>query len=230
MSFGVTRPTEPTNPSTSIGGGSSVSGGSSSSSSWRDPSFIWEGQAPYLEGLYSRGAEQWRDNTSRARGRDMYNQARGALGNLLNPGVNPQLAAYAGDVQRNFQRNVLPTIQGQAAGFGQLGGGRQGIAEGLAASDANQQVTDMAANLYNQDMNRMSQAMQFAPMLGAFGMNIPWYGLQQYAGILGRPTVMQGAAGSESSSSNFGSSEEWNYGYGGGGGGGGGGFNIGGWD
>jgi len=148
----------------------------------------------------------------------LYDKAIGGFDQLMNPGVNPQLDAYAGEVQRNFDRNIMPGIQSSAAGFGQLGGSRQGVAEGIAAGDANQQMTDMASNLYNADMNRMTQAMTMAPQLGAFGQGIPWYGVNQYAGILGDPTVLQGAAGSEAegSSSSFGASEGSSFDIGGG--------------
>ena len=131
----------------------------------------------------------------------------------MNPGVNPQLAAYSGEVQKNLERNLLPSIQGGAGMAGQMGGSRQGVAEGLAIGDSNRQITDMASNLYNADMNRMGQAMSQAPSLGTFGQQIPWYAMNQYSGILGDPTVLQGAAGSESSSSSSSSGGSSSYGY-----------------
>ncbi|RKZ92546.1 MAG: hypothetical protein DRQ40_08625 [Gammaproteobacteria bacterium] len=150
-----------------------------------------------------------------ARGNNIFNTAQQSFDRLSNPGVNPQLEAYSGEVQRNLERNLLPAIGGQAQGFGQMGGSRQGVAEGLAVSDSNQQITDMASNLYNADMNRMGQAMSQAPGLANFGMGVPWYGMNQYAGLLGDPTVLGGAAGSESSSSSssFGEDSSSSYGY-----------------
>ena len=146
---------------------------------------------------------------------------------MMNPGINPQLQAYQGEVQRNFERNIMPAISSNAQGFGQLGGSRQGVAEGIAAGDANQQVTDMAANLYNQDQNRTMQAMSMAPGLANFGMGLPWYAMNQQAGLLGSPTVLSGAQGSQYSNqssgggSTFGQSQSTGTG-----GGGGGGFGI----
>ena len=198
--------------------GSSSSSSNSQSSSFRDPAFVWGEQAPWLEGLYSQAgqlAQNFQGNMGQAQG--VYDQAMGGFNRLMNPGVNPQLQAYSGEVQRNLERNLLPAIQGQAGQFGQMGGSRQGIAEGLAVGDSNRQITDMAANLYNADMNRMGQAMSQAPSLGTFGQQIPWYAMNQYSGILGDPTVMQGAAGSQSTASSSSSSEQsgeqWGYGY-----------------
>ena len=98
-------------------------------------------------------------------------------------------------------------------------------------SDANQQITDMAANLYGQDMDRMGAAMATAPGLAQFGESIPWYGLQQYSGLLGSPTVLGGGSRYEnqSSSESGGSSSTVASGTTSGGGGGGGGFDIGLW-
>ena len=105
-----------------------------------------------------------------------------------------------------------------------MGSSRQGIAEGLAIGDANQAVTDMAANLYSEDRNRMLGALGMSGQLGNFGMSIPWYAMNQFSGLLGKPNALGGGGeqwGSESSSQ-FG--EDWRWG--GGGGGGGGGFEI----
>lgn len=197
--------------------GSSVSGGSSESqsSSFQDPQTVWGGQAPYLEGLYGAAAGMGGGTQGQGQAQDIYNQTMTGYNRMMNPGINPQLQAYSGEVQKNLERNLLPSIQGTAQMQGQGGSSRQGIAEGLALSDSNQQITDMAANLYNADMNRMGQAMTMAPSLGTFGQQIPWYNMNQYAGILGDPTVLGGASGSQStgSSSNFGMSEDSAYGY-----------------
>lgn len=207
MSFGGGQDstTNPNNAqSTSVSGSSESS--SSNSSSFRDPSFIWGGQSPYLQGLYQQGSGLGGSTQGQAQAQGVYDKAMSGFNQMMNPGVNPQLQAYSGEVQRNLERNLLPSIGSEAQGFGQMGGSRQGVAEGLALSDSNQQITDMASNLYNADMNRMGAAMSMAPSLGTFGQQIPWYNMNQYSGILGDPTQMQGAAGSSSSSSSSGSS------------------------
>ena len=77
-------------------------------------------------------------------------------------------------------------------------------------------MVDMAANLYNQDQNRALQAAQYTPQIGAFGQQIPWYALNQQAGILGGPTVL--GMGGQTSSSGGGGSSSFDIGGGGGGG------------
>jgi len=212
---GASRPNT-TNPNEAYSQSGGSSSSSSEASSFRDPASVWGGQSPYLQGLYGQGGQLAQNQAGMASGQGMYDKAMAGFDSLMNPGVNPQMQAYQGEVQRNLERNMLPAIQSQAGQFGQMGGARQGVAEGLAVSGANQQVTDMAANLYNADRNRQVQAMSQAPALGTFGQQVPWYAANQYAGILGDPTVLQGAAGSESSSSSSASNFGWSSDTGGG--------------
>mgnify|MGYP001557683350 FL=1 len=219
MSFQKSQPNNPYNPNNSIG----LGGSSEEMSQTTNPGFVWGPQGGYLQELYGMGSNLANNfGQYEQAGQGIFNTALGGFNPMMNPGMNPQLQAYQGDVQRNLERNMLPAIQSNAAGFGQMGGSRHGIAQGLALSDANQQVTDMASNLYNDDMNRMMGAMALAPGLANFGMGIPWYALNQYAGLLGSPTALSG--GGEASSSGG----DWKYqrDIGGGGGGGGGGFNF----
>ena len=234
MSVGKDAPTDPTNPmvADSWGHGVTSSSSNSQSESWRDPQPVWEGQSPVLHGRYQQGAGILggeRANALAGGATHLYRQARYGINTMMNPGVNPQMRAYSNAVGRDFNRNIMPGIQDNAAGFGQMGSSRQGVAEGIAAGEARQQMQDFGAQLYNQDRDRMMQAMALAPAIGQFGMSIPWFGLQQYAGLLGRPTVLGGAAGStsSSSSSSHGVQSSGSHSEGGGGGGGGGGVNIG---
>jgi len=71
------------------------------------------------------------------------------------------------------------------------------------------------------------QAMSMAPGLSEFGAQIPWYNMNQYAGILGAPTTLTGGSRYESSSSGGGSDWSQSTGTTASGGGGGGGWNIG---
>lgn len=176
----------------------SQSQGAQGSSSFADASSVWGNQAGYLGDMYGMGANianNFGGYEQQAQG--VYDMAMNGMQQMMNPGVNPQLEAYQRQVQQNLTDNLLPNIQGTAGMAGQQGGSRQGVAQGLALSRGNQQITDMSANLYNQDMNRMMQSMQMAPGLANFGMSIPWYGANQYAGLLGSPTVLSGASGSE---------------------------------
>ena len=219
MSYGKDNPTNPVNPNNSIG----LGGSSEEMSQVTNPGFVWGPQGGYLQELYGMGSNLANNfGQYEQAGQSIFNTALGGFNQMMNPGMNPQLQAYQGDVQRNLERNMLPAIQSNATGFGQMGGSRHGIAQGLALSDANQQVTDMASNLYNDDMNRMMGAMALAPGLANFGMGIPWYALNQYAGLVVSPTALSG--GGEASCS----VGDWKYqrDFGGGGGGGGGGFNF----
>ncbi len=83
-----------------------------------------------------------------------------ALQSTMQPGVNPALGAYQRDVQQNFQNTIMPGINAQSAAAGQLGSSRGQIAGQQAGLQANQQVADMAAKLYGEDMNRRIQAAQ----------------------------------------------------------------------
>lgn len=83
-------------------------------------------------------------------------------GSANNPYLDQQIAGIGSDISNNLNRNIMPGIRGQAVASGQYGGSRQGIAEGLAMSDANQQLTNAASNIrssaYESAQNRQGQA------------------------------------------------------------------------
>ena len=208
-SGGQSQSTSQTNPNDAI----TVSGGTQGSESYTGPQSVWGPQAGHLQNLYGQG-EQLMNNFGpyQQQAQNVYNTAMTGFEQMMDPGINPQLEAYQRQVQQNLQDNILPTIQGSAGMAGQMGGSRQGVGEGLALGRGNQQIVDMAANLYNQDMNRTMQSIQMAPGLAQMGMGIPWYAAQQYAGLLGSPTVLGGA----SSSSSFGDTSTYSRDVGGG--------------
>ena len=78
------------------------------------------------------------------------------LMDLMAGGINPNLAAMvdaAGQsVATNLSRNILPSIISRGNQANMYGGGGSGerIATGLALSDANRQMAEMATNLYGQ--------------------------------------------------------------------------------
>lgn len=134
------------------------------------------------------------------------------------PGIDPMADVYARNVAQNFNEQIMPGIRGNAAMSGGMGGSRQGIAEGLAAGRSSQQLQDFNAQLYGQQADRSLQAAgaygQNAAAqaglstdyanLGQFQQALPWYALQQYAGILGRPTPLTGGGSQSSSGFNIG--------------------------
>lgn len=76
-----------------------------------------------------------------------------ALSQLLSGSVNtkyldPIAQSITNQITRNTTENVLPQIRSGAIGAGQYGGSRQGIAEGLAMSRLNQDLSTGLAPLY----------------------------------------------------------------------------------
>lgn len=153
---------------------------------------VWQGQSPYLSGLYQQGQA----NLGGAMGntQNMMNTIMPAWQNQINPQGNPYLAQMGqsglDQLNRNFQNNIMPGITSGAMGSGSLGSSRQGIAQGLAAQGVAQAGGDFLNNLYGQqyqqDQNRAMSAMQMLPML----QGSQWGDLQNLAGIIGGPTVL----------------------------------------
>jgi hypothetical protein len=112
---------------------------------------------------------------------NMLGQQASQLGNAFNQTYGRLQSGYgdlATDVTERLQREWLPGIRSGATGAGQYGGTRQGIAEGLAMSNA----TDQLAR-YGQEMGRelsslgTNQAQSLAnaaaqTQLGAYGQGL----------------------------------------------------------
>ena len=198
-------------------GGSSFSqgGSSQSSSSYSEqyPTNVWGVQSPYLQDLYSRAQSLYGTGGNQQQVQGMWNQNAAAMHSLLNPGANPLMDVYQRQMQQGLEQNILPTIRREATGGNMLGGTRQGVAEGLALQEAVNAQSEFAARLYNADRDRMVAAMGIAPQMMQAGLGIPWYGMQQYSGIVGSPTVVGGGGYSQSSGSggsyNVGGSEQF---------------------
>lgn len=153
----------------------------------------------------------------------------------LNPYLEGMFNSGARQINNNLQRNILPSVNdtGQAANPYGGGGSRTGIAEGLALSDANQQMTDFAQNLYGQaydaDQNRRlssaqnyitggiqgaegqvnlanatQQGIQGLINLGLSPYNAAWQPLLNAKQIVGDPvTLNTGSASGSNSAYNF---------------------------
>ena len=122
-----------------------------------------------------------------------------------NPALESQIGQLGSDITRQFQQGLLPGIQSAAVGAGQLGGGRQGVAQGIGIQSALDAFSRGATDLRGQDINRQLQAAQAlggltggaAQSLGGlqqqgFGQQI---GANQAAGQLGLGQQQQGLAG-----------------------------------
>ena len=160
-------------------------------------------------------------------GQNMQN-AFGTLNQLQNPGEDPMMGVYGRQIGQQFNEQIMPGLRGDAMVGGGYGGSRAGIAQGLAGARMGQQMQDFGAQLYGQNQDRRLQAanasgalsgqisQQYAGMadqaqqLGQFGMGIPWYNLQQYAGLLGGPAMQDLGSYGTTDSSGRGSSSAFN--------------------
>jgi hypothetical protein len=69
------------------------------------------------------------------------------------PGLRNQITGATRDIFRNLQENQLPGIGSQAAGTGNSGSSRAGMAEGIAVRGAMDRGSDVAANIYTNANN-----------------------------------------------------------------------------
>lgn len=104
-----------------------------------------------------------------------------AAGGMLNKtlqgdylgGANPYLdqvfATSAQNVTDQFNRNILPSIKTAGVQSGMYDSSRQGIAEGLAAGEAQKNLAQLSANIYapayESERGRQIQAAMLAPSL-----------------------------------------------------------------
>jgi hypothetical protein len=211
------------------------------SESVTDPGFVYGAQDPYLEDLYSRSqlASYNDQGTQFSQGfqqptMDMWGQmARGGaqipglqqglsgFGQMQNQALGGAIDAGLSQINNNFNRNIMPSINQGAAMSGTSGGSRQGIAQGLAMSDANQQasnfVSQMQSDNWQNQMNNqlsaygqlgslqaqqnqsMTGAMGAAPGLSNMGFASQYGNLAGLSGLIGTPTVLSGGSTSTSS-------------------------------
>ena len=216
MSFGIGGGGATTDPSFGYGEqfSSGAGGGSSQGQSTAQvfPDKVWPTQARYLEQLYAQGSNQLAQGAPGGV-QELMQQGQGAAQSLLNPGMNPLLDIYQQDVQQNLQESLLPAIRRDAQGAGQFGGGRQQVAEGIVTRGANRDITNMASSLYSQDRQNQLGALGQVPALANLGLGAPWYGLNQFAGLLGSPTVLDQGSYSQNTNSSNSFSSQSGYGY-----------------
>lgn len=76
-----------------------------------------------------------------------------------NPYLNSQIDAVGSDIRRNLGENVMPSIDRAATASGNINSSRAGIAEGIAARGANEELAQTAAGMrYNAYNNGLSMA------------------------------------------------------------------------
>jgi len=124
--------------------------------------------------------------------------------NTTNQLMDPraQIATQSASLQSGlgdlFQNEINPAIKSNAVGMGGLGGGRQGVAQGVAtgqlANAYTQGLGDITARANAQAgsaasmMPGLTDAMMNNTMAGQLGGYAP---LQQLAQILGNPAILQ---------------------------------------
>ncbi|RKZ06638.1 hypothetical protein DRQ25_13480 [Candidatus Fermentibacteria bacterium] len=234
----------------------SLGGGKSSST--QNPDQVWGAQSPYLTDLYSQAQTTAGGQGGTQFAQGIQNPAMQAFNQQSQGGFSPDTAglqqiaqgggydptqqnaalggaidAGLGQISRNFNRNIMPGINTGSAMSNTSGGSRQGIAQGLAASDANQQATDFVNQMQSQNFNQMQgraldsqgQQMQAYQGLGQqsalqnqaqqnamgqagnmqnLGFNTQYGNLQNYGQLIGGPTVL--GQGGQSNSWNLNSS------------------------
>lgn len=159
-----------------------------------------------LGGMYGLGAAMNAANTLSGYGASTFGQGMGTAGlgtggalqgmqHLLGAGDvqnNPYFAsamqAAIRPVQEQFTEQVLPGIRQGAIGAGQMGGSRQGIAEGIATRGYLDTIGDITANMGSQAYGQGLQAVQAGAGIGQ-GL------LSGGAGLAGMGIGAQGAAG-----------------------------------
>jgi len=84
-----------------------------------------------------------------------------------NPAIEGQIDAVQRRLNRNLTQDALPGIRSGSIAAGQLGGSRQGLAEGDAIGRNQEAIGDAAAQIYGdaygQGLKAQAAAMEFAP-------------------------------------------------------------------
>ena len=180
----------------------SLFGGSESSSQ----SFIAPQQLPYLTGLW-RGAQGYQ-GTAQGLASQFQPQANQLAGNVTQAGnILTQLAGQSSTDQQigvlqnllnqNLQENLLPGISQTANAAGQLGGARQGVAQGLAIRGTQQALSEGATGILAQDLFRRANTATQAANVGTAGQaafsqaaNLGFSPYAALGSIIGPPVVL----------------------------------------
>lgn len=176
-----------------------VTEGGTQSSSGTQQKNPWGQQAPFLQDIWQQAGNNvgwaannvdpalqqgWQNLEGFAGGnaQDIYSGAQDQVDFLgdtaqLDPATNPFFQANIDAATRAIQDNLgqgLNQIDQQSVGAGNLGGSRQGVAQGQAINEATGQAGDIAAQMaldnYQMGMGNITNAAQMAPMLMELGM------------------------------------------------------------
>lgn len=96
------------------------------------------------------------------------------------PAVQNQINQLGDDLNRNFFQEINPGITSEAIGGGQLGGGRQGVAQGLGIQATQDAFQRGSTDIRFQDLNRQAGAAGLlGQQAGQAGGQLGQLGLQQ---------------------------------------------------
>ena len=164
----------------------------------------WGAQQPYLRDLFNRAQgqveqggqiagfgpdqraaqQQVRQMAQQAPGQQQIGQAQDTLGRALTgdmgPELDAQLQAAIRPAQQQFTEQAMPQIQRDSLAQGQLGGSRQGVAEGIATRGFMDQVTDASTRIQDRQAQRAMQAAGMMPQVTGAGQQ---QRLQQLAAL-----------------------------------------------
>ncbi len=133
--------------------------------------------------------------------------------------VDENIAALGEDLGQFFNEQLLPGITSEAVGGGQLGGGRQGVAQGKAIESVGREFRRGSLEIRNQDLRERSDAARTlsaqklsASQAGLTGVQqqfdlanaatlTPFSPFLTLAQILGSPTVLGESQSSSKSKS-----------------------------
>jgi len=209
-------------------------GGSDSATT--NPATVYGAQDPYLQDLYQRSqlasygntGQNFANQINQGAQTGFNNQMGGGFqnqqlaqglqnfGGMQNQALNGAIGAGLGQINRNFQRNIMPAINTGSAMTNTSGGSRQGIAQGLAAGDANRQASDFVNQMQSQNWGQQMQnqlgaygqmgglqaqqnlaqqgAMNQAPQLANLGFGAQYGDLSALSSLIGSPTVLGGGS------------------------------------
>ena len=101
-------------------------------------------------------------------------------GNVTNPYLDQQANNIQTRLNRNLNENIMPGINQGATGAGQYGSSRQGIAQGKAIADTQDNYAGQMANLYGGAYTNAQNLMgQAAGNLSGIGANVAMNNTQQ---------------------------------------------------
>jgi hypothetical protein len=121
------------------------------------------------------------------------NFLQGDVGAYMNPYLQNVEQAALGNMDRAYRQN-LNTIADGAINAGAFGGSRQGVAEGVAASENARQMGDLSAQLRAQGYGQAAGMMQsdMDRQMAGQGMNLQAAGLQGDLAASGQQANLQG--------------------------------------